>query len=149
MMTSHPSEREIQQYALDKPGCTKTLIEHIESCEHCRAGVTTYQLLFSEIKQQPNPAFDFDLSALVLPHLPSSPPRLSADRFIAGFLVFFICCCVGIPIFLFRQYLLNMFSGVSSFFIYSIICSAVIIVLFKTLDMYKKYQKQMQLLNFH
>jgi dolichol kinase len=111
--------------------------------------VATYQLLFSEIKQQPKPAFDFDLRALVLPQLPSSTPRLSTDRFVAGFLVVFLCGCVGIPVYIFRQNFLYLFSGLSTFFIWAILCSALLILLFKALNMYKKYQKQMHFLNFN
>lgn len=149
MNISHPSEKEIQDFALDKSGCAFPVIEHIKSCDHCRAAAETYRLLFSEIQEQVPAAFDFDLSALVLQQLPSSPPLLSADRFVAGFLMVFICCCVAVPIYLFRQYFLLMFSNISSFFIYSIISSTVVIVLFKALKMYKKYQKQMALLNFN
>lgn len=149
MNTPHPSEMEIQQYAVDKSGCPASTIAHIDSCEHCRAEVKTYRLLFSEIKQQPKPVFDFNLSALVLPQLPASRRRLSADHLVPGFLVFFVCCCIGVPVYLFRQYFLYMFSDISTFFIYAILCSVVLIVLWKALNMYKKYQKQMQLLNFN
>lgn len=149
MNTSHPSEREIQQFALDKSACSTALIAHIDDCAFCRAEGSTYQLLFSEIEQQPKPAFDFDLSALVLPQLPASTRALSADRIVAGFLILFVCSCIGVPVYLFRQYFLYMFSDISTFFIYAILSSAVIIVLFKALNMYKKYQKQMQLLNFN
>ncbi len=149
MNTSHPSEREIQDYVLEKSACTQTTIGHIESCEQCRAAIATYSLLFSEIREQPAPAFDFDLSALVIPQLPSVPAPLPADRFVAGFLMFFICCCVAVPAYLLRQYFLNLFLDISSFFIYAIIISTLVIVLFKGLSVYKKYQKQMQLLNFN
>jgi len=148
MNTHHPSEKEIQQYALDKSG-TPENSNHIESCARCSAEVKTYLFLFSEIKQSPQPSFDFDLSAAIMPLLPQTPPRLSADRFVAGFLVLFITFFVGIPVFLFHHYILNMFSSIPPFFIYSIIACASLFVLAKTLDMHKKYQKQMRLLNFN
>jgi hypothetical protein len=149
MNNSHPSEKEIQQYAMDQSGCAAAIPDHIKSCEHCMAEVKTYWLLFSEINQQPKPVFNFDVSALVIPQLTDSGHLLSADRFIAGFLVLFISCFIGIPVFLFRLYILNMFSGIPPFFIYVIICSAFIIVLLQSLEMYKKYQKEMRLLNFN
>ena len=149
MNISHPSEREIQDYVLDKSGCAQSTIEHIESCEHCRAAITTYRLLFSEIQEQPSPAFEFDLSALVLAKLPSAPAPLPADRFVAGFLIFFICFCVAVPVYLLRKYFLNLFTDLSSFFIYSIIISTIIIMFLKALGMYKKYQKQMHFLNYN
>jgi hypothetical protein len=103
MNTHHPSEKEIQQYALDKSG-TPENSKHIESCARCSAEVKTYLFLFSEIKQSPQPSFDFDLSAAIMPLLPKTPPRLSADRFVAGFLVLFITFFVGIPVFIFHLF---------------------------------------------
>jgi hypothetical protein len=148
-MNIHPSEKEIQQFAIDKSGCNTTTIAHMESCVECMTEVSNYQLLFTEIRQQNKPAFDFDLSTLVLPQLPIAKSRLSPDQFISGFLIFFISCFIGVPVCLFNKYILNMFSDISPFFIYAIIGSATIIVIYKTLSMYRKYQKQMQLLNFN
>jgi hypothetical protein len=149
MNYSHPSELEIQEYALDKSECATAVTEHIESCTICSAEMKTYQLLFSEIKQQPAPAFDFDLSGLVIPQLRQTSPRLSVDHFIAGFLVIFSSCCIGIPVFLFRKNILYMFSSVPPFFIYAIIGSTSIIVIIKILLMFKKFQSQMRLLDFN
>ena len=148
-MNIHPSEKEIQQFAIDKSDCNTAAVVHIESCAECMAEVSNYELLFTEIRQQNKPVFDFDLSALVIPQLPTAKSRLSPDQFISGFLIFFISCFVGVPLVLFNKYILNMFSDISPFFIYAIIGSATVIVIYKTLSMYKKYQKQMQLLNFN
>lgn len=148
MNISHPSEREIQQFALDRTSVSTAVTAHIEQCAHCREEVNTYQLLFSGIAQQPDPAFDFDLSALILPQLPVARKQLSADRLVAGFLVLFVCFCVAIPVYIFRQYFLYMFSDISTFFIYAMLCSAVLIILYKAINMYKKYQQQMRLINF-
>jgi hypothetical protein len=148
-MNIHPSEKELQQFAIERSGCNATAIVHIESCMECMAEVSNYQMLFTEIRQQSKPVFDFDLSALVIPQLPATKTRLTPDQFISGFLVFFISCFVGVPVCLFNKYILNMFSDISPFFIYAIIGSATIIVIYKTLSMYRKYQKQMQLLNFN
>jgi hypothetical protein len=149
MNNNHPVDMDIQQYALDKAACPAPVINHIESCIRCSEEVNNYQLLFSGIKQHSSPVFDFDLSALLLPKLPPVNAPLAADRFIAGFLILFILSCIGIPMYLFRIYLLNMFSGVSPFFIYSILASAAVIVAIKILELYHKYQKQIRLLNFN
>jgi hypothetical protein len=149
MNYSHPSELEIQEYAMDKSNCPATIIEHIESCTDCSAEVKAYEFLFVEIGQQPGPAFDFDLTELVVPQLHQARPRLSVDRFIAGFLVIFASCCIGTPVFLFRRNILYMFTGVPPFFIYAIIGSTSIIVIIKIMIMYKKYQSQMRFLNFN
>ena len=149
MNTSHPSENEIQQFALDRTSCSPALIAHIDSCAHCREEVNTYQLLFSGIAQQPAPAFDFDVAGLVLPQLETSRRRLSPDRIVAWFLVVFVCACIAIPVYLFRKYLLYMLSDISAFFLYAMACSAAVIIVIRAINMYKKYQQQMRLLNFN
>jgi Na+/glutamate symporter len=149
MNDSHPSEQEIHEFVFEKSLAAPSVVAHIESCALCLIEVKNYQLLISELKQQTAPAFDFDLSALVIPQLPKESPLLKTDRFIAGFLVFFICCFIGVPVVLFRQYILNMFSGISPFFVYAMIGSAMVILIYKTLEMYRKYQKQMRLLNYN
>ena len=149
MNNSHPDELEIQQYVLDKSTCPDSISDHIESCAICLEEAGNYRVLFSAIKHQSPPAFDFDLPALVLQQLPITSQGLTADRFVAGFLVLFICFCIGIPLYLFRIYLLNMFSGISPFFICSILASAFVIVVIKALELYRKYQKQIHLLNYN
>jgi hypothetical protein len=149
MNDSHPSELEIHEFVFEKLKSSPSVASHIGSCAHCLAVAKNYQLIISEINQQEAPAFDFDLPALVLAQLPAAGPLLKTDRFIAGFLVFFICCFIGAPVVLFRQYILNMFSGVSPFFVYASIGSAAVILIYKTLEMYRKYQKQMRLLNYN
>jgi hypothetical protein len=146
---NHSAETEIQQYALDKSSSSRGVVIHIESCDHCMARVRNYQLIFSEIRQAAQPAFDFDLAGLLIPQLPKNKPGHSPDRFIAGFLVVFICSCVGLPMILFGQYLLNMFSAIPPFFIYTTTCSAAVILIIRAFHMYRKYHRQMQLLNYH
>jgi len=147
MKNGHPKEKEIQEYVLNRSGCLPELAEHIESCMFCQEEVSTYQLLFSEIKKEPVAGFDFDVSELVMPLLPSPEPLISADRFIAGFLVAFIVCCIGIPVILFNKNIIHMFSGISPVFIYMILASAALILILKTLNMYKIYRTQMRRLN--
>lgn len=149
MNNSHPSEKEIQQWAIDKSACPPEVNSHIESCVHCLTEAETYQHLFSGIKQQPSADFDFDLSGLVLSQLPRSVSGLSAENFIAGFLIIFSCCCIALPLILFRKNIFNMFSGIPPFFIYAIIISTSIILAIQVGFMYKKYQNQMRLLNFN
>ena len=148
MKNSHPSESDIQEYALNKFVCSTSLRTHIDSCEICLKEVGLYQILFSELRKESAAEFEFDLSALVIPNLPKATPVFSADQFIAGFLIFFTLCFVIIPLYIFNAYILNMFSGVSPFFLYVMICTASVIIGFKTLEVYKKYQKQLRLLNF-
>ena len=149
MNNIHPYEKELQQYALGKSDSNPDVIAHIESCPDCQAEVSTYQMLFSEIKEQPVAAFDFDLQKLVLSKLPKTQTRLTTDDIIAGFLVVFTCSCIGIPVYVFRKIILNTFIDIPPIFIYSIIISTTAILVIEILSLYKKYLKQMRLLNFN
>ena len=149
MNNIHPYEKELQQYALGKSDSNPEVIAHIESCPDCQAEVSTYQMLFSEIKSQPAAAFDFDLRELVLSKLPKTQTRLSTDDIIAGFLIVFTCSCIGIPVYVFRKIILNTFIDIPPIFIYAIIISTTAILIIEILSLYKKYHKQMHLLNFN
>jgi hypothetical protein len=148
MKNIHASEQAIQDYAMGQFGTNEEKI-HIEFCAFCSAKVGNYQNLFAQIKQEPAGAFDFDLAGLVTAQLPNTKSWLSADRFIAGFLILFISCFIGIPVILFRKYMLNMFSGISPLVMYSIIFGAIIALTYKALHLYNHYRKQMQFLNFN
>ena len=149
MNNIHPYEKELQQYALGKSDADPKVIAHIESCSDCRAEVSMYQMLFSEIKEQPPASFDFDVQELVLSKLPKTNTGLSTDDIIAGFLVIFACFCIGIPVYIFRKIILNSFIDIPPFFIYSIIIGAAGILIIKILSLYKKFLKQMHLLNIN
>ena len=148
-MNSHPKEKEIQEYVLDRTSCPANIIGHIESCAVCQEEVKSYQLLFTELKQQPPLLFDFNLSALVMPMLPPSEPLMTTERFIFGFLVVFTCLCIGIPVYIFWQNILYLFSGIPVYFIYVIIGSSASFLVIKILTLFKKYQNQMRILNFN
>jgi hypothetical protein len=150
MNNIHPWERELQQYALDKSDANPEVITHIESCPDCQAEVSTYQMLFTEIKEQPPVSFDFDVQELVLSKLPKTNTALSiVDDIVAGFLVIFTCSCIGIPVYIFRKIILNSFIDIPPFFIYSIIIGTTGILITKILSLYKKFLKQMHLLNIN
>ena len=149
MNNIHPSEKEIQQYALDKMDSDPVIITHIGSCPDCQAEVSTYQMLFSEIKEQPPVSFDFDVQKLVLSKLPKTNTGLSTDDIIAGFLVIFTCSCIGIPVYIFRKIILNSFIDIPPFFVYSIIIGTTGILIAKILSLYKIFLKQMHHLNIN
>jgi hypothetical protein len=148
MMNSHPKEKEIQEYVLDRGSCPPQIIGHIESCIACQEEVKNYKLLFGELKQQPASSFDFDLTELVLPKLPKPEPLMTTDRFIFGFLVVFVCLCFANPLYIFWPNILYLFSGIPVYFIYATVGSGVSILVFRIISLFKKYQNQMRILNF-
>ena len=149
MNNIHPSEKEIQQYAVDRMDSNPTIMAHIDSCTGRQAEVLTYQMLFSGIREQSAVAFDFNVQELVLSKLPKTHTRLSTDDIIAGLLVIFTCSCIGIPVYIFRKIILNSFTDIPPFFIYSIIIGTTGILIIKILSIYKKFLKQMHLLNIN
>ena len=152
MTTAHPFDMELQQYAMDKTGCAAETITHIEACENCQAGVAAYRLLLTEITQQPKPAFDFDMSGLVLPALPApvaAPAKAKPERAFGYWFAIIGCCAAGIPLYLFRKNIFFLFAGISVYFIYIIAGAALPFVLLRFLAMYRKYQRQMESLNVY
>jgi hypothetical protein len=155
MTTGHLSEMELQQYVLDPAACTKESIAHIGACEHCRAEASIYQLLIAGINEQPKAAFDFDLSALVLSRLPEMGAVNAESRdarrfgFSAWIMIALVACTIGISLYLFRKNIWNTFTGISGLFMYLILGAAAIVVALRILAMYKKYQRQMDRLNFY
>ena len=127
----HPSELEIQECALSKSECPTAILKHIESCADCSAEVQAYKLLFSEIDRQTAPVINFDISTLVIPQLTRTRTRMTVERFIAGFLMIFAACCIGIPVFIYRRNILYMFNAIPPFFIYAIIGSTSVIIIIK------------------
>jgi hypothetical protein len=148
MNYSHPTEKDIQQYAIDKSECSAISTKHIETCSQCRFEVETYLMMFSEIKEQPAPVFDFDLYGLVLSQLPERSLTRTADNVIAGFLAIFSCCCIGIPLYVFRKLIQNMFMDIPSFFAYAIVISTIGILSIKVASLYKRYLNQIRFLDF-
>ena len=148
MKSDHLSEMEMQLYALNKPGCEPRVNEHLEECGYCKCKAAAYRALFSEIKQQPKPVFDFDLPGLVLTQLPKSNRRLLLNDFFILLLVFVALSIIGITVYMFRKFLSNVFSSISTFFIYTIIITATTVIILKCTDMYRSYKMKMNVLNF-
>jgi hypothetical protein len=158
MMTEHPSEQELQQFVSDNSLCTSATRSHIEGCESCQAQVASYGLVLSAIRQQPKPAFDFDVAALVLPQLqaPLSAEELAIaglrpwkDRFFPFLLAVIILPLTGIPLYLLRKNIFFLFTDVSAIFIYAMAAAALVVIGFKIAGMYRTYQKQLKTLNFY
>jgi len=147
MKTEHLSEIEIQQFALDKANCEKNIIDHIALCQKCMVKAANYQLMFSGIKQDPKPVFDFDLAVLVLKQIPKTQTSVSSNFFFFYFLVAVTMGSIGIAGYIFRAYLSRIFTGILPIVMYLIIITAAAILVFQAIELYKKYQKKMQSLN--
>ena len=149
MVTKHLTDDEVQQYAVDKPNCEKRIADHIHLCEQCRAKAEVYRLMITGIKQQPQPAFDFDLSAAVLYQLPTPASKMANDKLLTWFFIFLCTGLIGAASYFFRGFLGSMFKGMAAISIYLIAISAITVIAWVFVEMFKKYQKEMKVLDLY
>lgn len=149
-MLKHLTDDEVQLYVDDKKQCGIEIIQHIHSCELCKARSETYQLLIKGIQQQPQPSFDFNLSELVLNQLPPQSIKTSNDRSLSWIFVSIgIALIAGVSIY-FSEYMVALFKNFgTTILVYLMVVSAVTIVGVLFLDLYKKYNRQIKLLDTH
>jgi hypothetical protein len=140
---------DIQQYAADEGSCEARISNHLADCAECRAEVAAYRSLFSAIGEEAAPAFDFDLPALVLSRIPEpkAAPKASWDILFLNLLVLGCVGAIGLPLYLYRGYLTQWFSGIMPVTIWLLILPVLAVLIFQGLDLYKKYQKQMNALD--
>src|SRR6185436_10805816 len=119
MVIKHLTDDEVQQFVVDRQNCEVKIVGHIHSCEVCRIKVKVYQLLITGIKQQPQPAFDFDLSKMVLQQLPSPKTTIANDNALTWIFGFMGIAFLGGVIYLFQRYL-DLFERIKTIFIYLI-----------------------------
>ena len=148
MLTKHCTDDELQQYAVDKQYGESGIAEHIHICEACRIKVEMYQLMITGIKQQPQPAFDFNLSEMVLQQLPSSKTKVSNDKWLIWLLASIGAGSIGVAFYFFPDYF-DFLKGVQSILIYLIVITAVTILAYLFIDMYKKYRHEMNVLDLY
>ena len=157
MIDNHLTDVDVQQFVLNKADCNADIITHMHNCEYCKTKAETYQLLFSEIKQQPKSAFDFDLSELVMKQLPQAKPGFSLNSLPGYFIMLSFFAAIGIPSYLFKAkityffktYVLGITSGISSIVIFLVVITFLIFLIFQCAEMYRKYQQKNNALNFY
>jgi len=146
MVTKHLTDDEVQQYVTDRQHCELKIAEHIHLCGECKLKAEIYQSLITGIKQQPEPTFNFDLSELVVQQLPS-PKQKTNDRLLLWMLLFIGIGFMGTVLYYFEGSFVYLFRGIATIFIYLIIITASTVFAGVFIDMYKKYNKEMKLLD--
>ena len=149
MINNHLTDFEIQEIALYKNTCLEEAAKHISTCASCKIKVEQYELIFQGIKSQVEPSFNFNLSTLVLNAIPETSQNDLSEKSIT-----YVISLVTIPIlcgimFLLKLSLSNLLSTISPMMIYLVITSVLSLSVFLFIEMYLKYKKQMQSLNFH
>ena len=148
MVIKHLTDDEVQQYVVDKQYCEVKIVEHIRLCEVCSAKVEVYQLMIKGIKQQPQPTFDFDLSKIVLQQLPSPSSKVSNDKLFIWLFVGIGIGFIGGGLYFFQNYF-DPFEGIRTISIYLIAITAITVLAYLFIDMYKKYRNGMKVLDLY
>ncbi|HEY4874141.1 MAG TPA: hypothetical protein VIH86_01085 [Puia sp.] len=157
MIDKHLADSDIQEFVLDKANCSLDVVAHMHQCAQCQAKAETYKLLFSGIKELPKPVFDFDLSAAVLKQVTTEKSKFSLNSLPGYLVIFSVLAAIGIPSYLyktkiihfFKTYILEITSGISSVVIYLVIVTFLIFLIFQCIEMYKKYLRKIDDLNFY
>jgi hypothetical protein len=105
-------------------------------------------VIFTEVEKPTVPAFDFDLTLAVLQQIPSSDEIVEENRFTTISIGGAALLGIGMLIFYFAKQPTNLFEGLSSITLGILLTPTLAILLFLGYDMYTKYQKQMERLNF-
>jgi anti-sigma factor RsiW len=145
MTRDHLSESEIQQYALEPVACEAGVAAHVNACAACKANVAAYQVLFTDIQEQPVPAFDFDIAAVIVPQIEKAKPV--TDRFFISMAVITVIS-LSVAVYSFRSYFETIFTNALSWFIGIIVVAAISIIIFQLIELYKKYNQEMDQLQF-
>jgi hypothetical protein len=147
MVIKHLTDDEVQQYVVDKQYCETRIVEHFHLCEECRSKVEVYQLLITGIKQQPQSAFDFDLSKSVLQRLPAQKTKTANDSLLIWLIIFTGISFTGGGLYFFRNYFRYFFEGIETILGFLIVVTALTVLAGLYIDMHKKYRKEMKVLD--
>lgn len=148
MTNIHPEENEIQNYILNS-NSNSELVEHILHCKSCSLKAKQYRQLFAGIHQQETPTFEFNLTKLIMEQLPQPKLKFSVDKYLNHIIVsVMVMLCLGLLYFL-SPLLSNILLNVTPILIYLITTIVVCISVAIFLDMYRKHQEQMGVIDFY
>ena len=148
MTNTHPNENEIQNYILDDSSNSE-LFEHMLHCKNCSSKADQYKQLFAAIHRQEAAAFEFNLTKMVMEQLPLTSSKFSFDKYfnhIIAAVVFIVC--LGLLYFI-NPLLTNMLSNVTPILTGLIATVVACISAGSFLDMFRKHNEQMGVVNLY
>jgi ATP-dependent protease ClpP protease subunit len=148
MNTGHLSDRELQNYALERENCLPALSEHVRACTFCRQKAEMYQLLFSKEVMPPLPMFDFDLTESIMQQLPPSESAVPETTHWTYLIGTGGVVSAGIVIYLFVQSLRPLFRELAPMTLGVGITATITLFVVLGYDMFLKYTKQMKIVQF-
>lgn len=144
MSSRHLDDEVLQQLALNKAG--EGDHAHLDQCAECREKMEGYRQLFTAIREQDKPSFDFDLAGTVMAQLPAKRVHQPTKKPIL-LPVFLIIVTIAALYFIFRNRLDQLFSDISPIAIAVLITSISSLLLLLLIDMFREYRTKMQQLN--
>lgn len=154
MRGMHPSEERLQQYVLDPGTCPQEETRHIADCPHCQTQIGIYGFVTAELAGQPVPAFDFDLSSLVVGRLQTAGTRdlqdlapMQEKKGSIAVMGAVIALVIGAPAWLFRRSIYFVFTDMSPAFYWVLLAAGLVIVSLFILRLQRKYQDIINLIN--
>ncbi|RFS19152.1 hypothetical protein DVR12_24575 [Chitinophaga silvatica] len=149
-MTKHPTEEELQNFALGQLPADPKLEAHMHECLACQMAVENYQAIFSSIKSIEQPVFDFDVEQLVLSQLPKSVTLPSRQFIIKTLLLVITVITVVTGILMLMNEVFGQLLDNISLTLLSIILSSTLgIVTYLSSELLNTYRAKMQSLNFY
>jgi hypothetical protein len=144
MKANHLTDPEIQVYALTSEGTELPATKHLEQCDMCSLKVKNYQQILIGIKGQSKAEFDFNLSELVIAQV--SPKRASSNA-----TLFWVAGIISLLItgYLCGIYLSALFPGISPITFYLVFIPASALLIFQGTEIYQKYKKPFDTLDFY
>ncbi|QEC79228.1 hypothetical protein [Mucilaginibacter ginsenosidivorax] len=146
MSSYHPTDNELQQYALEGMGLGEDVSTHIQGCAACSAKLANYRLLTRQISALQKPAFDFNLADLVLQQLPAPKAEFPWIAALGVTLTMIFLIAVAL---LFGTYLLQLFQNLPALFGTILTASAIAIFAGMLNTMIKEHHDQMKKLDFN
>lgn len=148
MKTFHLSDREIQRFAFDISECEQEIISHIQTCAICKNKAISYQTISKSIRDEQTPAFDFNLTALVLDQLPKPEEQLKGINFLIYFLLILSFVVMSFATYYFSDALINLVNHIPAISNYFILSVAGLIFLPLCWDMYQSFNKKIKMVDF-
>ena len=143
MITAHLTDAEIQLYVTEPQVLSHQLADHIQGCTICQSKAKNYVLLFNDIKAAAKPAFDFDLSALVMEQLSAPKPAFPWVPIVVSV---FSIAIVAVSVIFFWSAMATSIKAVSGVLLTIAVSGALMILIFQVVEMFKEHQKRIAII---
>jgi len=143
MKMIHLTDTELQQYLTEPKTLGPEKTAHVLSCDHCAAKIANYRLLFQGIATEQRPAFDFDLSVLILEQLPEPTRVFPWFAVITGCISALI---VAFSITYFWSTLTALAKGMSGMILPMTAVVAPLVLIIQSFELFRSYRQRMRTL---